>query len=47
MSTVTQAKLLPEIEAFLSRNCFPSFVGGKDFESSSGATVGAAWAVEF
>ncbi len=39
MSTVAQSKLLPEVEAFLSRDCFPSFVGGKDFESSSGATV--------
>jgi acyl-CoA reductase-like NAD-dependent aldehyde dehydrogenase len=36
MSTVAHTKLLPEVEAFLSRGCFPSFVGGKDFESSAG-----------
>ncbi len=39
MSTIVQSKLLPEVEAFLSQGCFASYVGGKDFESSSGATV--------
>jgi len=39
MSTATQTKLLPEVEAFLCRNTFPSFVGGKEFESATGAVV--------
>ncbi len=39
MSSVTQTQLLPEVEAFLSQNCFPSFVGGKDFLSSTNNLV--------
>ena len=39
MNSVAQSHLLPEVEAFLSRNHFPSFVGGKDFASRSGDTV--------
>ena len=39
MSTATQFQLLPEVESFLSRGVFPSFVGGKDFHASSGETI--------
>jgi len=39
MSAVAQTKLRPEVEAFLCRNSFPSFVGGEEFESATGATV--------
>ncbi len=39
MSTATEIQLLPEVEAFLSRSSFPSFVGGKDLNAKSGKTV--------
>ena len=39
MSTVTQTRLYPEVEAFLSQSNFPSFVGGEELESSSGDFV--------
>ncbi|TWT98347.1 aldehyde dehydrogenase family protein [Stieleria varia] len=39
MSTVTETRMLPEVEAFLKRGVFPAFVGGKDIESASGATI--------
>lgn len=39
MNTVAQTNLLPEVEAFLSRSPFASFVGGKAFESSTSETV--------
>ncbi len=39
MSVTTKTKLLPEVEAFLSRGTFPSFVGGQDLLSKSGALI--------
>lgn len=39
MSVAAPAKLLPEVEAFLSQSPFPSFVGGKDFPAASGDTI--------
>lgn len=39
MSVITKTKLLPEVEAFLARGIFPSFVGGQDLPSESGTTI--------
>ncbi len=39
MSTSTTLRLLPEVEKFLSRGVFPSFVGGKDFPAASGRLI--------
>ena len=39
MSTSATLNLLPEVEAFLSRGSFPSFVGGQDFPSAKGQVV--------
>ena len=39
MSTSATLNLLPEVEAFLSRGSFPSFVGGQDFPSAKGHVV--------
>lgn len=39
MNIASQVQLLPEVEKFLSRGSFPSFVGGKELAASSGATV--------
>lgn len=39
MSTTATVNLLPEVESFLSRGSFPSFVGGKAFSAASGETV--------
>ena len=39
MSTTTSVDLLPEVEAFLSKGPFASFVGGKAFPAASGQLV--------
>ena len=39
MSIASAINLRPEAEAFLGRDSFPSFVGGKDFPAASGETV--------
>ncbi len=39
MSAATAITLLPEVESFLSRGSFPSFVGGKDLPAASGQVV--------
>lgn len=39
MSTSVTAKLLPEVESFLSRGTLTSFVGGKEFPAASGQVV--------
>lgn len=39
MSIATRKSLLPEVEAFLGRGTFSSFIGGKSVESSSGEVV--------
>ncbi len=39
MSVSTAVNLLPEVESFLSRGSFPSFVGGKDLPAASGRVV--------
>ncbi len=39
MSVTTKTKLLAEVEAFLSRGVFPSFVGGQDLPSSNGTLI--------
>jgi len=38
MSTATATNLLPEVEAFLATAVHKSFIGGKEYESSTGAT---------
>ena len=39
MSTAIGAQLLPEVEAFLSQEIFPAFVGGSPFQPASGARL--------
>lgn len=39
MSTSATANLLPDVEAFLSRREFPSFVGGKSFPAATGRVI--------
>ncbi|MGV3482886.1 MAG: aldehyde dehydrogenase family protein, partial [Planctomycetaceae bacterium] len=39
MSVSTAIKLRPEVEAFLSRGTFPSFIGGREVTSASGDVV--------
>ncbi len=39
MTIAAPAKLLPEVEAFLSQSPFPSFVGGRNFPAASGDLI--------
>lgn len=39
MTVITKTKLLPEVEAFLSRGVFPAFVGGRDLPSRTGTLI--------
>jgi aldehyde dehydrogenase (NAD+) len=39
MTVTTKVALLPEVEAFLSKSPFPSFVGGRDFPAASGDLI--------